>query len=237
MKYMGSKSRISKSIVPIIQKHIDDNSISNYYEPFCGGCNIIDKIKCQNRYASDSNEYLIELLKNKEKLNSLPNTISRELYNEVKNDYKSQKGKFSKWYIGAIGFLSSYNAKFFGGYAGETLTKNGIRNYYLESKKNLMKQDLHNIHFETKDYRDVCYKKNSLIYCDIPYINKTSYKNNQFDHTYFYNWVTEMTQKGYIIFISEENMPKDFNCIWEQSVLRSLDNNKRVTATEKLFVV
>ena len=47
MKYMGSKSRIAKDIVPIIQKCINDNNIDIYIEPFVGGANIIDKIKCK----------------------------------------------------------------------------------------------------------------------------------------------------------------------------------------------
>lgn len=37
MKYMGSKSRIKKHIVPIIQKLIDDNNIKMYIEPMMGG--------------------------------------------------------------------------------------------------------------------------------------------------------------------------------------------------------
>lgn len=44
MKYMGSKSKVARHIVPIIQKYIDDNQPWAYIEPFCGGCNIIDKI-------------------------------------------------------------------------------------------------------------------------------------------------------------------------------------------------
>ena len=46
MKYMGSKSRIAKYIVPIIQKYIDENRITTYFEPFVGGANVIDKIDC-----------------------------------------------------------------------------------------------------------------------------------------------------------------------------------------------
>lgn len=44
IKYMGSKSRMAKEIVPIIQSYIDSNTINNYYEPFVGGANVIDKI-------------------------------------------------------------------------------------------------------------------------------------------------------------------------------------------------
>lgn len=37
MKYVGSKNRLSKDLVPIIQSYIDDNDIENYWEPFVGG--------------------------------------------------------------------------------------------------------------------------------------------------------------------------------------------------------
>ena len=37
MKYVGSKNRITKNIVPIIQHCIDENNITEYYEPFVGG--------------------------------------------------------------------------------------------------------------------------------------------------------------------------------------------------------
>ena len=37
---MGSKSRIAKDIMPIIQKCIYDNKIDTYIEPFVGGSNM-----------------------------------------------------------------------------------------------------------------------------------------------------------------------------------------------------
>ena len=46
VKYMGSKSRIKKYVVPFLQKLIEENGIDTYIEPFVGGANIIDKIKC-----------------------------------------------------------------------------------------------------------------------------------------------------------------------------------------------
>ena len=55
MKYMGSKSRICKYIVPIIQEYIDKNNIKKYWEPFVGGANVIDKIKCAKKVGSDKN--------------------------------------------------------------------------------------------------------------------------------------------------------------------------------------
>ena len=45
IKYLGSKSKLSKQIVPIIQECINKNKVNTYIEPFVGGANIIDKIK------------------------------------------------------------------------------------------------------------------------------------------------------------------------------------------------
>ena len=43
MKYMGSKQRIAKHILPIILASRETNQ--TYVEPFCGGCNSIDKVQ------------------------------------------------------------------------------------------------------------------------------------------------------------------------------------------------
>lgn len=60
MKYMGSKRRIAKHILPIILK--DRKEEQWYVEPFVGGANIIDKV-VGNRIGADCNGYLIALLK------------------------------------------------------------------------------------------------------------------------------------------------------------------------------
>jgi len=66
MKYMGSKRRIAKEILEIILKNRQENQW--YAEPFCGGCNSLDKVPGK-RIASDNNRYLIALLKEMQKDN------------------------------------------------------------------------------------------------------------------------------------------------------------------------
>lgn len=96
IKYMGSKSRIAKDIVPIIQKYIDNNNITTYIEPFAGGCNVIDKIKCENKQANDSNEYLIAFWQALQQgWNLLDIHMTKELYDDI----KSNKSGFLLCYI------------------------------------------------------------------------------------------------------------------------------------------
>lgn len=61
----------------------------------------------------------------------LPDEITKEEYDAVRKSYQDGDGKYPDWYVGAIGFLASYNGKFFGGRAGIVKTKIGtMRNYY-----------------------------------------------------------------------------------------------------------
>lgn len=62
MKYVGSKARIAKYIVPIIQHYVDTTQCKLYIEPFVGGANIITNIKHPKRWGFDNSRPLIQLL-------------------------------------------------------------------------------------------------------------------------------------------------------------------------------
>lgn len=240
MKYMGSKSRIAKHIVPIIQEKIKENNIKTYIEPFCGGCNIIDKIQCETKVASDNHKYLIEMFKNLNSIKDLPEFITKEHYSEVRNCFNKELLEYPDWYIGAVGFLASYNGRFFdGGYAGIVYTKAGTeRNYYDEAKRNLLEQipSLDNIQFLYGDYEELYSNQNNcMFYCDIPYKGTKQYGSSKnFDYDRFWKWANKMNEKN-IVLVSEHEAPSEWTCIWQQEVKRTIDNNKRVKAIEKLF--
>ena len=116
MRYVGSKNRLSKELAPIIQSYITKNT-KGYLDPFCGGANMIDKIKCDNKIGGDIHKELIELLKYAQNLdNELPERILENEYHEIKDN----KGDYPKWYVGLIGFCASFGAKYFGGYARDS---------------------------------------------------------------------------------------------------------------------
>lgn len=240
MKYMGSKSRIAKYIVPILQDLIDKHSITTYVEPFVGGANIIDKIQCTHKVGGDRQRYLIELYKNLDKIDELPENVSADHYAEVRECFRNGNQCFPDWYIGAVGFLASYNGRFFdGGYAGTVLTKAGIvRNYYQEARRNLERQipQLQGIDFLFGDYRVTCdHFENALIYCDPPYMGTQQYNSNpEFYHEEFWDWCRYMSEKN-IVLVSETTARDDFVCVWEHPVTRTLDNKSRKTTTERLF--
>ena len=240
MKLMGSKSRIAKDIVPIIQECIDSNRLNTYIEPFVGGCNVIDKISCPKRYGYDKNKYLIALFKHLQNGGQLLPEVSRELYSEVRANYKS--GEYEDWYVGNIGFLASYNCRWFdGGYAksGYEKTKTGYRHrdYYKESKDNIEAQIpyVRDVIFNVQDYIELVSDSTSMIYCDPPYANTKKFANAlNFDYEKFWDTMRKWSKNNFVL-ISELSAPKDFVCIWEKSVSRSIKATDKSKATEKLF--
>lgn len=239
MKYMGSKSKIAKYVVPIIQKYIDDNEPWAYIEPFCGGCNIIDKVHAKKRLAYDKQEYLIELFQNLCKLELLQDFVTKEHYDDVRRDFYNGARIYDKWYIAAIGFLASYNGRFFdGGYAGIVQTEYGERNYYDEALRNLKKQipDLKGIEFNCADYK-MLNPRESVIYCDPPYKGTKEYGTSKnFDYGEFWDWVRKVSSNN-IVIVSSNDAPEDFRCIWSKPVSRTIRaNGKGLGAIEKLFI-
>lgn len=237
MKYVGSKNKLSKDLVPIIQSYIKDDTVG-YLEPFVGGANMIDKIKHHNKIGYDIHQELIELLiQTQNNTDIIPNSITKDEYIKVRDN----KDKYPKWYVGLVGFCGSYNAKYFGGYAGECKTKQGIRHYDQESIRNLKNQskNLKNIKFYNDSFLNIDSNliKNYVIYCDIPYKGTTDYKTVAFPYDDFYQWCIEMS-KDNVVLISEYNMPEDkFKCIWQKECRTFLDkNNNDKKRVEKLFV-
>lgn len=230
---MGSKARIAKEISGIINKVIKENNIETYIEPFVGGSNMIEHIKCKNKYGYDNNEYLIEFWK---QIQGGWNPLdSIEMTKEFYNDVKDNKENYPKHIVALTGLCATYNAKWFGGYAGIVHTKiDTDRNYYNEAVRNVLKQSklLNGITYEHSDYFGVN-ANGAVIYCDPPYEGTTKYKDD-FDHTLYWDWVRGMS-KSNIVLCSEYSAPDDFECIWTKELTTTLDKNSRSKAVEKLF--
>ena len=110
MKYMGSKNRIAKHILPIML--MDRKPDQWWVEPFVGGANMIDKVDGK-RLGNDCNKYLIALLKELQmQIPFEPPHIGEQEYKTIQHN----KDKYPDWLVGYVGFNLSFAAKFFGGY-------------------------------------------------------------------------------------------------------------------------
>lgn len=227
MKYMGSKRRVAKYILPLI---LEGRSSGQWYvEPFVGGANLIDKVE-GNRLGADSNKYLIALLNAMTKGWVPEENFTEKLYKEIRDN----KNHFPAYLVGYVGFALSYGGKFFGGWRRDSAEK---RNYVAEALSNYMKQmpKLGGCKFVCEDYRSLIIPEKSIIYCDPPYSSTTPY-STKFDSLQYYDWLREKKLEGHSVFCSEYDMPPDFRVLWEGSLCSSLtvDTGEK-KAKERLF--
>lgn len=232
MKYLGGKTRIAKEILPII---LTDRKEGQYFvEPFCGGCNVTANVS-GNRIANDYNKYLIAMFTGLLSGEEYPEQIERDLYNDVRACYRSGSDKYSRGFIGWIGFMASYRGLFFGGYSGiDAISKGKPHNYIAESVRIIKRQlpALRGVTFCAGDYKTLQIPDKSIIYCDPPYANTAGYVKG-LNHDEFWQWCRERVYEGHEVYISEYQAPDDFIKIWEKSIQNCLNPNKIVT--EKLF--
>lgn len=243
MKYMGSKARHAKEIIPFLMDYdVEGIGVHTpdmwYVEPFVGGANMIDKIcptRAPLRAGCDVHEYLISMWRAVSEGWTPPEIITEEDYKDIKNN----PDKYPPELIGYVGFALSYAGKWWGGWRRDSA---GKRNYVAEAYRNAMKQfpKLRGVKFFNKSVFDLSFKNPTTIYCDPPYRGTTNYKDS-FDHDKFYDWACLQRSQGHRVFISEYDMPEDrFKVVWEKSVVSTLSNTeskKNKRETEKLFVV
>lgn len=248
MKYMGSKNRHAKELLPIILKHRKTDQW--YVETFVGGANMIDKVDGK-RIGNDYHPYLISLLNHVQSEGEMPDFVTEQEYANVRVMLKETDvrtiTRIPDWKIGFIGFCCSFGGKWMGGYARNIkkdypdaeILNSTTHNYCSQSKRNLLKQapNLKGVIFTNKSYLDIEFKKECVIYNDPPYAGTTKYSSD-FDHEKFWDWCRKLAKEGHQVYTSEYTAPEDFVCVWEKPTKAnfSLQNDVDKNRTEKLFI-
>lgn len=232
MKYLGSKNRIAKHILPIMLNVAKEKSITTWVELFVGGGNMIDKVpNTFKRVGVDINPHTIQaMIGVRDYLHNLPVEVSEEEYKAIKG---TEPNPITSW----VRFVCSFGGKFENGYAREKGSND--KTFVTYGLNNAKKQSplIQNVDFICDSYENYSYLENCLIYNDIPYFDTTSYKTTKFDHNKYWEWVRMMSKKNEV-FTSEYVAPNDFECVWQGEVktnFASQRNNATHTAIEKLF--
>lgn len=209
MMYIGGKRRIALDIATLINNIGTLENISDYYEPFCGGCAVVEKVNIQNRYCSDMNHYLIALLKKIQGGVWDFEVVTEDVWRSVKNN----PDNYEEWFVAYCGIICSFRGRWFAGYAPQMYTKASgeIVDLQIKGYNSLCRErkSLLGVHFNACDYAFNNIKKHSIVYCDAPYRNTIEYMTGKFDFKNYYNWLIELSKDNLVI-ISEYSMPKQF---------------------------
>jgi len=236
MKYMGSKRRIAKYILPIMLR---ERKGMPWVEPFVGGANMIDKVLTGVRIGSDAHKYLIDLLIAIRDGWIPPEIVTEEEYKKI----KTNPGLYESRLVGFVGFGCSFGGKWWNGYARDRM--NSKTNFARMAKNNLLKQasSLKGIDFRNCSYdKLILPPEPCLIYCDPPYSKTSKYKGIEtFDSNKFYQWCRDRKEEGHTVFVSEYNAPDDFELVWQMEITCAINNqktkNRNTKRTEKLYRV
>ncbi len=238
MKYQGSKARIINEILPIMLGSIHRGQ--TFVDGFCGGCSVIQNVPSEyRRIANDNNPYLISMWKALTTTDwQPPTTIDKPFYEKVRNSWHKDDGAYDDALIGWVGFMASWNGRFYdGGYSGHNVKG---RDYVSENIRNTNRQIpfLKGVEWQSGSYDTITMPHGSLVYYDPPYRGTTTYSTAKgFDHDRFYDWARQMKRDGHTVYISEYDMPGDFNCVWQKTITNSISLNKTYKPTEKLWKV
>ncbi len=233
MQYLGGKARISKYIAAYI------NAIRRpgqaYIEPFVGAGWVLAQMNNNVpglHFASDANADLIAMWVALQQGWIPPGEVSEEEYQRAKNE--PQTPAYLRAFI-AIG--CSYSGKWFGGYARN---KRGD-NYALSAKNSLLriveKVSYPSVIFQSRDYREINFE-DTLIYCDPPYVDTTSYgATGALDTQEFWEYM-RLWSRNNIVVVSEYKAPDDFRCVLEIPTKLDMRNRsgERASRLEKLFI-
>jgi DNA adenine methylase len=228
MRYMGSKRRLAKYLLPIILEYREPGQY--YVEPFCGGMNMMEHVDGP-RIANDSNHYLMAMWRALLDGWTPPTELSKDDYYKI----RKYKDFYPDHLVGFVGFGCSFGGMWFSSYAQD---KRGD-NYCLQSHNSVIKQvkKLVDVKLFCGNYLDLYIPENSIIYCDPPYAGTTKYKDD-FDHDSFWVWCRRMSRRGYMVYVSEYNAPSDFVCVWQKQVnVPAAGMGKAPPAVEKLFTL
>ena len=232
MRYMGSKGRYARYIIPHLMEDHDKDKW--YVEPFLGGGNLFSEVPAKFKWGNDTAEYAVALLKALSLGWQPPTILSETEYYEIKEDPHGYDPEL----VGFAAYCCSYAGKFWGGYWRSNDSKGNPRNSALEQARNLESQrkGLMGAKFTVGSFLSMDIPEGSTVYCDPPYANTTGYQGG-FDHKIFWDWCRKQSrEKGCRVFVSEYVAPQGVKCVWEKGVTNSLTKDTgSKKGVERLF--
>lgn len=247
MKYMGSKLRIASYICQYINDIAFNENITEYYEPFMGGCSIGERVRIKNRHLSDLNIQMVELMKKVQEGMWEFRYIDREEWYKMKADRWDMK-IYPIWMHGWASVGCSWRGRCYEAHGGkyiDSLTGKEI-NPQLQVYNSLCAERhmLEGIDFQHREYNQIGDVKGSIIYCDAPYRNVKGYDmlHDEFDFDAYDEWLIRMS-KDNLVLISEYSMMgkhvKDFVQLEEWTLNKSIGSGNAFneTTVERLYYV
>lgn len=241
MMYVGGKSKLV-GLTHIIQSLIP--RAGTYWEPFVGAGRMMERINNCFRYGSDTNRFIIHLLRAVQNGWQPPRTVSKNDH-EIYRKKSREEPMSDDPMIAFVGHGCCFSGVFFGGFARN---ERGIdtNKFAIQTRNSLLKQKpaLEGVELVIRDYQKPFWgpERPHVIYCDPPYANTSSVGSDRqtktkFDSDKFWKWCQARAAEGSIVLVSEYTCPlPNVPCIWQMTRYKHLRSSDGVkSSVEKLF--
>ena len=210
MKYLGSKRRIAKEILAIMEPLRGERV---WVEPFVGGGNLIDKVKGR-RIGADVNPATINALKCiLDRAQDLPKN-NKEF---TKDDYENLRNGGDVWFKDFALFCYAFTGRYKGIWAKNNDGQDYVKNSYNSAIR--QQSNLQGVELLCCSYEELKIPNESLIYCDPPYFKTNGYNGTEkFNHEIFWQWCELNVNEGHIVFVSELTGGGNFIPVWQKGI-------------------
>jgi len=237
LRYVGGKERIAKWVVENLLAVRGDTT--RYVEPFVGGAAILTRMVdyFEEAEAGDSHEDLVLLLQAAAYGWAPPMRVTKE-------EYFAAKAAEPSALRGAIGFGSSWGAKWFGGYVDTPYDKHwdrlskphagALSEALQKAAPKLAKARIYH-----QGYKDWVVGKGDLVYCDPPYSGTLGYHGGKFDSAEFWQVMGKWVENGAVVVVSEVSAPEGWAVLAERTrkaFLRVASQEENEVRAERLFI-
>lgn len=213
VQYLGGKSSVGIRLAPFIQQALERANTKTLIEPFVGGFNIVNRLPSQTLgICSDSHPGLKSLYDAIKRGWQPPLILTQERYAElrVSRDWDNPETAFAA-------FGCTYGGKEWGGYARQRLADGQMYDYARSAARSLERKRaaISRCTFSTRPYQDTPVPRNSVVYCDPPYLNATFYPHTSFNHEQFLQWAQEVASHSTVLVSEfEQNLPTNWPRLW-----------------------
>lgn len=220
MKYMGSKDKHAKQIIAITLARRAPGQ--TYVEPFVGGANVLKYVPQEQgpRIGADVNRYMVALHTALANGWEPPQSFTKTEYAKIQRGPESwakAHGEFGEAIVGFVATGCTFGSTWMGAwvkdYDPEERTDIKDHSRCAQSARSCLRDapGLKGAIFVCSSYDKLVIPDRSIVYCDPPYANTSSYVGerdiNRWKIAPFWQWADRQVDAGHTVYVSEYTGP------------------------------
>lgn len=220
MRYQGGKSKIGKTIAPLLIKALHAGT-GYYAEPFLGAAGVARHVAphALGMFLSDASEDLMLMWRALANGWAPPTAVSEERYAELRHAEPSPERAHA-------GYAASFGGKWFGGYGRGHMSRDLASGALQQISADLSRCAL--VIYQHASYEHTNVHTGETVYCDPPYEGTLGYARvGAFDSGKFWDTMQAWDDRHAFVFVSEFTAPEGWVPVWAKVQNMAMRGSRR----------